>query len=148
MAFKQREEGPKSPAPSARPAALTEEKAAKSAAASKSMPERLMSLDAFRGFTMLLMVSDGWAISNLVKHHADILTRYDGQLVRKALGDVLEYGRVAAPARRLDGLRRLGPDPALVHVHGRRGDAVFVTRAARPAAIPGAGSSATPWCAR
>jgi heparan-alpha-glucosaminide N-acetyltransferase len=77
MAFKQREEGPKAPPPPARPAASTEEKSAKSAAASKSMPERLMSLDAFRGFTMLLMVSDGWAISNLVKHHSDILTRYD-----------------------------------------------------------------------
>ncbi len=77
MAFKQREEGPKPPAPSARPAASSEEKGIK-AAAPRSMPERLMSLDAFRGFTMLLMVSGGWGITRLVEQHPEMVAKFDG----------------------------------------------------------------------
>jgi heparan-alpha-glucosaminide N-acetyltransferase len=78
MAFKQRDEASKSPASSAKLATAPGEKAEKIAPAPKSMPERMMSLDAFRGFTMLLMVSDGWAISKLVERHSDLPTRYDG----------------------------------------------------------------------
>jgi heparan-alpha-glucosaminide N-acetyltransferase len=75
MAFKQRDEGVKPPAPVAKPAVPVAEKAPK--AASKSTPERLMSLDAYRGFTMLLMVSSGFGISRIVEHNKDLLTQFD-----------------------------------------------------------------------
>jgi heparan-alpha-glucosaminide N-acetyltransferase len=75
MAFKQREEGQKPPGASAKPAAPAGEKPAKSAP--KSMPERLMSLDAYRGFTMLLMASGGWGIASLVGDNPNMLTQFD-----------------------------------------------------------------------
>ena len=77
MAFKRREEGPKAPSPAAKPASPPSEKPVKSAP--KTMPERLMSLDAFRGFTMLLMVSGGWGITSLVKRNPEMLTQFDGR---------------------------------------------------------------------
>jgi heparan-alpha-glucosaminide N-acetyltransferase len=76
MAFKQREEGPKAPSPAVKPASPPSETPLKSAP--KTMPERLMSLDAFRGFTMLLMASDGWGISDIVRNNSEMLTRFDG----------------------------------------------------------------------
>jgi heparan-alpha-glucosaminide N-acetyltransferase len=77
MAFKQREEGSKPPAPAAKAADPSAEKPAK--VAPKSMPERLMSLDAFRGFTMLLMVSEGFGITSLVRRNPEVLTDFDGK---------------------------------------------------------------------
>jgi heparan-alpha-glucosaminide N-acetyltransferase len=77
MAFKQREEGSKPPAPAAKAADPLAEKPAK--VAPKSMPERLMSLDAFRGFTMLLMVSEGFGITSLVRRNPEMLTDFDGK---------------------------------------------------------------------
>jgi hypothetical protein len=77
MAFKQREEGPKAPSPAAKPSAPASEKPVKSAP--KSLPERLMSLDAYRGFTMLLMVSGGWGITSLVQKNPEMLTEFDGR---------------------------------------------------------------------
>jgi predicted acyltransferase len=75
MAFKQREEGPKPAAPAAKPGAPPAEKPAKGAA--RPLPERLMSLDAYRGFTMLLMVSGGWGITSLVRKNPEMLTQFD-----------------------------------------------------------------------
>ena len=48
------------------------------------------------------------------------------KVVRQALGPVLADGGHAIGARDLDRLHGLGPDPAVFHVHGRRGDALLV----------------------
>jgi heparan-alpha-glucosaminide N-acetyltransferase len=82
MAFKQREEGGvKAPTPPGKPAAAPAEKPDKAArSAPKSATERLMSLDAYRGFAMLLMVSEGFGITDLVRRrHPEVLSQFDGR---------------------------------------------------------------------
>ena len=76
MAFKQREEGQKPAAPATKPAEKpSAERPSKSGP--KTLPERLMSLDAYRGFTMLLMASGGWGITSLVRGNPNMLTQFD-----------------------------------------------------------------------
>jgi predicted acyltransferase len=83
MAFKQpddksRQAGPGSAAPPpSKPAAPPVEKPAKNVARPKGAPERLVSLDAYRGLTMLLMASGGLEIGRLVKRDPDFLHRFD-----------------------------------------------------------------------
>jgi heparan-alpha-glucosaminide N-acetyltransferase len=91
MAFKQPDDKGKPlaapPAPSSKPAPPPAEKAAKpsaekpakAVARTKVVTERLMSLDAYRGLTMLLMASGGLAIGRVVEHHAEIIHQYDGK---------------------------------------------------------------------
>jgi predicted acyltransferase len=81
MAFKQPDEKVRQPAsaPASKPAAPPVEKSGKTAARPKSVPERLVSLDAYRGLTMLLLVSGGLSINRLVERHPEILHDYDGR---------------------------------------------------------------------
>ena len=73
--------------------------------------KRYVALDAYRGFIMLLLASEGFGFS-LLEERPDLGTRR--RLVR---------------SRALGRPRLLGPDPAGVHVHGRRRHAL---RAGRP----------------
>ena len=59
-----------------------------------------------------------------------------------------EVDRLSVRARRLGRLRRVGPDPAVVHVHGRRGHGLFLRQPPGPRADRTARCSRTPWCAR
>jgi heparan-alpha-glucosaminide N-acetyltransferase len=83
MAFKQPDEkgkqaasAPAAPVPS-KPATPPSEKAAKAVARPKAATERLMSLDAYRGLTMLLMASGGLEIGRLVRRDPDFIHRFD-----------------------------------------------------------------------
>ncbi len=79
----------KQPAPAAAPPAKSLMPAEKPVKADKPVKpvvarpkppgERLMSLDAYRGFTMLLLASGGLAIERLVQGHPDFVSRYDGK---------------------------------------------------------------------
>jgi predicted acyltransferase len=81
MAFKQPDDKgrPTAPAPSSKPAAPPAEKSSKNIARPKIVSERLGSLDAYRGLTMLLMASGGLAIGRLVERTPDFLHKYDGK---------------------------------------------------------------------
>ncbi len=79
---------------------------------------RLTSLDAFRGFTMLLMASE---IARLPRA---LLQTYPGNGA-----GVLRRRHARAP--RVGRRDAVGPDPAVVHVHGRRGAAVLGGQPAR-----------------
>ena len=81
-------------------------------AASPERPERLVSLDAYRGFIMLAMASAGLDLAKV----AEVVPRRAR----------LAVPRLPDRSRRLGRLRLLGPDPAVVHVHGRRGHALLV----------------------
>ncbi len=82
MAFKPREEGSRPPLPTPKPAQLPAEKLASAKSPSAPSPaarptERLVSLDAYRGLTMLLMASNGFGIERLVtRTHPEILSRF------------------------------------------------------------------------
>jgi heparan-alpha-glucosaminide N-acetyltransferase len=84
MAFKPSDDKGKPPAPtSAGPApsksgAPPAEKTSKVVARPKTVTERLMSLDAYRGLTMLLMASGGLEIGRLVRRDPDFIHRFDG----------------------------------------------------------------------
>lgn len=57
-------------------------------------PARLTSLDAYRGFVMLLMVSGGFGIARIVRNHPEVLERFSGTAVHHAwqwLWTVLAY---------------------------------------------------------
>ena len=83
MAFKQPDDKGRPPVPApaaptpAKPVAPPVQKVAKSVARPKGPPERLVSLDAYRGLTMLLMASGGLGIGRLVNRDPDFVHRYD-----------------------------------------------------------------------
>jgi predicted acyltransferase len=92
MAFKPSDDKGKQPAPTPIPLAKPTppavekpekpqkaEKPVKPAVRAKVPTDRLMSLDAYRGFTMLLLASGGLAIEQLVAFHPDFVSRYDGK---------------------------------------------------------------------
>ena len=82
MAFKQPEDkgkqstGP-APNPPVKPVASPVEKAPKPALRTKVVAERLVSLDAYRGLTMLLMASGGLEIGRLVNKDPNFVHRFD-----------------------------------------------------------------------
>ena len=84
-------------------------------------PQRLVGLDAYRGFIMLTMASAGFAFPQVAKHFPD-------SPVWQTLGHQFQH----LP---WGGLHVLGHDPALVHVHGRRGAAVLVREPPRTGAV-------------
>ena len=82
--------------------------------------DRLTSLDAYRGFVMLAMACKRrlrWGTLHRFARHASLITSsfYSISL------DRVEWRAC-----------RLGLDPAFIHVHGRRRDAVFLCEPARP----------------
>ena len=91
MAFKQPEDKGKpaaaSPTPvplkAAVPAPEKAEKPVKVVPKAKVSTERLMSLDAYRGITMLLMASSGLEIGRLVYRDPEFLHRFDGNWFAK-----------------------------------------------------------------
>jgi heparan-alpha-glucosaminide N-acetyltransferase len=95
MAFKQPDDKARQPAapgaapPTAKPAPApgkpaAAEKAGKTAVRLKPATERLMSLDAYRGLTMLLMASGGLAIGRLVHNDPDFVHKFEGKWFGKA----------------------------------------------------------------
>src|SRR5579863_390882 len=84
MAFKRdqkdKEESPDAPV---KPIPLASDKPKKSAVGAAPRPagdaERLVSLDAYRGLTMLLMASGGFGIAKFVERHPEILSQFDGR---------------------------------------------------------------------
>ena len=73
MAFKQPDDKSKPPAPSPKPIPLVSDKTGKAPtpAIPKKASERLVSLDAYRGATMLFLASSGLGIQRLVGHAPD-----------------------------------------------------------------------------
>jgi len=79
MAFNRpREEKERPPATAAKPLVppSEKEKSGKVVAKPKAASERLVSLDAFRGLTMLMMASGGLGIARFVHGHEDVLTQF------------------------------------------------------------------------
>ncbi len=89
MAFKQPDEKGKQAAPVPAAAAPSKSTAPPSERASKAIvrpkvaTERLMSLDAYRGLTMLLMASGGLEIGRLVRRDPDFIHRFDSNWLGK-----------------------------------------------------------------
>ncbi|HEX4072309.1 MAG TPA: hypothetical protein VHX68_14110, partial [Planctomycetaceae bacterium] len=88
MAFKQPDEKARQPAaPGAAPPAVKPapakptavERGGKTVPRLKPATERLMSLDAYRGLTMLLMASGGLAIGRLVHNDPDFVHKFEGK---------------------------------------------------------------------
>lgn len=84
MAFKPREEANRLPVAATKPSPPATEKKAVTQQAAGPMAQRLGSLDAFRGLTMLFMASSGLAIDEYLAKHAEILNRFDGTAISGA----------------------------------------------------------------
>src|SRR5580692_11345983 len=86
MAFKQADEKKSSaaaPAPAKSPATPSEKPSKPVVRPKVAASERLGSLDAYRGLTMLLMASGGLGIGRLVHRDPDFLHRFDGKWFAK-----------------------------------------------------------------
>ena len=91
---------------------------------------RLVSLDAFRGFIMLAMASEGFGFRQVAKEFPN--------------SPVWAFLVIAIQSCALAWLRILGFDSAGLHVHGRRVDGVFLRLPAGQWTIVSIGCSGMP----
>ena len=84
--------------------------------ATRPLPPRLVSLDAYRGLTMLAMASGGLGLHRVAEKMKD--SGHESPLWN-VIGYQFEHVEWV-------GCAALGPDPAVVHVHGWRGHGVFL----------------------